>query len=362
MVNWVCGVAGLITYAEKYYEKWNVTPVPVIYDNNGNMKPLVRWTPLYEKPEPVLISDEKLWERAEGIAIIPRRTHVVIDVDKCPYADDVIGRLKGELVIARTCRGFHIHANIDKAVGELRIYRFGEKIGEGGGALFRHLWTVPPTRRGTFCYKFVGRDGVPDLPRLRWEDLRDLIEVELDCKIEELTNQPVKGENVVVSADPVKGIDCLSVDQLKILLFLIFHDMNCYGLRDLTYEWIKTGTVNMRKFAWGSRTGRFYFLHTVAAILALLGVPHRKAVKVLETYEDLDGKPHDAHESALWTVYKWDQPLFRRLYVMRRGECPFCSIRRYRNCQKNPVLRFYYYLQSRGKDRVQELVDKLLKQ
>jgi len=141
---------------------------------------------------------------------------------------------------------------------------------------------------------------------------------------------------------------------------MIYHDVGCNGLRDLMYEWVKDGRIEMRKFGWGNRTNRFYFLHTVAATLALLSVSEAKVAEVLNSYEDLDGKAVDAHESALYTVYESKQQLFRRLYVLKRGECFFCSARGYRNCQKNPVMRIYYYLQSRGRMRVEEIVKKLL--
>jgi len=354
----------LYSYARKYYEKWKVTPIPIVYDNNDKMIPLIKWGTIYEKSEPVLIKDEKLWKRATGIAIIPRGDHVAIDFDKLPEFDSLrdyyMEKLAEHFVVVQTKRGLHIHFEVEKPIGELRIYYYGEKIGEGGGSLFKHPWTMPPTRRSNFTYTFYKYDDVPELPKYKWEDVKDLIKFALTVDIEEITSKPLKGKNISIAVAPVKNIDQLSVEQLKILLFLIFHDMNCYGLRDLMYEWIKNGMVNMRKFGWGNRTSRFYFLHTITSVLAMIGVPHKKVADLLETYEDLDGKPNDAHESALWTVYEWEQDLFRRLYVMKRGECLFCSIRRYRNCQKNPVLRFYYYLQSRGKEKIEEIVDKLL--
>jgi len=342
-----------------YYEKWRVTAVPIVYVNDSQ-RPLVKWSDLYEK-EAELISDEELWRRAHGVAVLPRGNHVVIDVDSYPDVDALANRLRKELVLVRTRRGLHIHAEVDRAVGELRIYRYGERIGEGGGALYKHLWTVPPTNRNGFIYKFVGyEEGVPDLPKWKWEDLKDYLELELNAEIEEVSAKPLSGKDISLNVCSISGIEQLSVEQLKILLFMLFHDVGCYGLRDLMYEWIKDGRIEMRKFGWGNRTSRFYFFHTVTATLALLGAPHRKVAELLETYEDADGKPDDSHKSALWTVYEWKQPLFRRLYVLKRGECFFCSIRGYRNCQKNPVMRVYYYLESRGRLRVEEMVRKLL--
>jgi len=350
----------LYEYAKMYYEKWKVTPVPIVYVND-NQHPLIKWSDLYEKPEPVLIRNEDLWRKAHGIAILPRGNHVTIDVDRHPYIDKVIEELRKEFVIVRSRRGMHIHAEVDRPIGEIRIYREGERIGEGGGSLYKHLWTVPPTKRGDFVYRFVGyEEGVPEVPKLKWEELKSYLEFLLSAEIEEVTAKPVSGKDISLNVYSVSGIDRLSAEQLKILLFMLFHDVNCYGLRDLMYEWIKDGRIEMRKFGWGNRTSRFYFLHTIAATLALLGAPHRKVAEVLESYEDVDGKPDDSHRSALWTVYEWKQPLFRRLYVLRRGECLFCSIRGYRNCQKNPVMRVYYYLESRGRLRVEEMVRKLL--
>jgi len=350
----------LYEYAKTYYENWKVTPVPIIYIND-NQQPLIAWSKVYEKEEPILIEDEELWSKAHGIAILPRRNHIVIDIDNYPNIDALIERLRKKFIIVKTRRGVHIHAEVDKPIGELRIYRFGEKVGEGGGSLFKHLWTVPPTNRNGFIYKFVGyEEGVPDLTKWKWEDLKDYLELELGAEIEEVSVKPLSGKDISLNVYGIKGIEQLSVDQLKILLFMLYHDVGCFGLRDLMYEWIKDGRVGMRKFGWGNRTSRFYFLHTISATLALLGAPHKVIAEVLNSYEDADGKPHDSHKSALWTIYEWKQPLFRRLYVLKRGECFFCSIRGYRNCQKNPVMRVYYYLESRGRERVGEMVRKLL--
>jgi len=350
----------LIEYARLYVEKWKVTPIPISYVND-NQTPFVKWGDLAEKNEPVLVESEEVWRRATGIAILPRRNHVVIDIDDYADPDSLARRLVEDgLVVVRTRRGLHVHAEVDKPVGEIRIYSYGERIGEGGGSLFKHLWTVPPTKRGDFTYKFVNcEDCVPYLPKLSWDDFKTLIELEAIAKVEEITSKQLSGSDITLSVEQVRGVEKLTPEQLKILLFLIYHDMGCLGLRDLVYEWLKDGQVRMRKFPWSNRTSRFYFLHAIAATLALLGVEEKRTAEVLASYEDIDGKPADSAESALYTIYRSKQALFKRLYIMKRGECPFCSLRGYRNCQKNPILRIYYYLQSRGRIRVEEMAAKL---
>uniref|UniRef100_A0A7J2TC75 DNA primase/polymerase bifunctional N-terminal domain-containing protein n=1 Tax=Ignisphaera aggregans TaxID=334771 RepID=A0A7J2TC75_9CREN len=351
----------LRSYAKKYYEKWRVSPIPIVYDSNDNMVPLIKWGDIFDKESPVLIDKEEVWRKASGIAILPHGNHVAIDFDLPSYMskDKYAEIMTDYFVVVRTRRGFHVHFEVDQPVGRIEIRIYDEHAGEGGGSLFKHVWTVPPTMRSGFQYRFLKHDDVPELPRYSWEEAKTIIEVELLCEIIETLGSHLKGSNMQLGVESIAGVEALTADQLKILLFLIFHDMKCKGLRDLMYEWVKLGRVNMKKFGWGNRTSRFYFLHTIASVLALLGCSEAKATEVLESYWDLDGKPSDSHSSALWTVYRWRVDLFRRLYVLRRGECPFCSLRGYSNCQKNPVMRFYYYQQSRGREKLAEIVKKL---
>ena len=357
----------LYFYAVKYYKKWRVTPIPTVYKND--MQPLVRWSNYYNKNELVLVKEK--WKEATGIAILPCCKHVVVDIDVFKNEEERLITAewlrKHDYAVVLTRRGLHIHFNIKKEqIGEIRLYRNNRRAGEGGGALYKHLWTVPPTRRNNFIYKFYNydEDDVPDLPTLYdLEDFYDDISLVLhDLKYVVVKHNTITGSSMMLEGvDPIAEIDKLNEDGLLALLAGIYHALNCQGLRDLVLEWITTGSVKMRKFGWSNRTSRFYFLHTIAATLALLGASEQQVAALLNKYEDVDGKPADAHQSALYTVFKWRAPLNKRLYVLKRGECPFCTLKGYKNCMKNPVMRVYYWLQSRrGRETTVELVRYIL--
>jgi len=363
----------LLRHARLYFDKWCVTPVPIKYEGDRQV-PLLKWGALFDKEEPVLVDKAELWVQAHGIAVLPRGNHVIVDLDVFMNNEQRMNVAKymsrqGYAVVI-TRRGLHIHFNVKQPVGELRLYDIdGNRVGEGGGSKYKHIWACPPTNRNGFIYKFYGHDTVPELITIPGID-----EFELDIaavyfvKVHQVVSTSITGNNIVLEAiDPIPGIEKLSTDELLALLAGVYHAINCNGLRDLVLEWLTTGKVNMRKFGWANRTSRFFFLHTITATLALLGATEQQVAEVLNGYEDLDGKPHDAHKSALWTVYKWGEgenkkhvDLFRRLYVLKRGECFFCSIRGYRNCGKNPVMRIYWWLQSRGREIVEDLVNHIL--
>ncbi len=328
---------------------------------------MVKWGELFEQEEPVLIGRKDVWERADGIAILPRGFHVVIDIDEFDSEEQrktVAEYLAQQAyAVVLTKRGIHVHFNSKRVVGELRIYdNEGRKIGEGGGARFKHLWAAPPTNRHGFVYQFFNStDTVPELISVSIDEFESDIGIVFSVKIEELKQTPVTGTSAKLKeVDPVPGITELTRDEVIALLAGIYHAIGCSGLRDLVLEWLTTGKVNMRKFSWANRTSRFQFIHIVAATLALLGATEQQVAEVLNAYEDLDGKPHDAHKSALWTVYKWKAPLQKRIYILPRGQCPFCVMRGYRNCGKNPAMRVYWWLQSRGRELAEELVQHLL--
>lgn len=367
---------GLLRYAKLYYERWGVTPVPIRYIGDQQV-PVIKWGNLFTKDEPILIENENVWEKASGIAILPRRNHVVIDIDRFDSEEQRIivaeFLVKQSYPVVLTRRGIHVHFNADRPIGELHVYFIDSEneeevhVGEGGGSKHKHLWAVPPTNRHGFVYRFFNSDFIKELPAIGLEEFETELGIVFPVRITEKTAGTVKGSasERIELLPPIPGIEKLTDRELLILLLYIYKQLRCSGLMKLVADWLTTGTVKIKKIQWGRRTTRFWFLHTVTATLALLGANSEQVANLLSTYEDEDGKPYDSHENAIWTVYKWGKegknvPTFKKLYVLKRGQCPFCALTGGRNCGKNPVMRVYWWLQSRGRYRVEEVVRKLL--